>query len=478
MIYLITCSVNNILSQMLFLSLKNQICYTEMMKILIIRTFPDILDIQSYNVQEIGLAKALIRKGHTCDIALYNGRGKDYTQTVLFDARENIDLSEEVPQVSSQHDESDTEHLGSLSFRIYWLKGTNIFKNGFLHSVKKLLPDYDVIQVAEYDQLASWGLYTHQIIPTVMYHGLYASTYTKGYNFKCSVFDKLFLWRRSVKHVVALSKSELAADFLRSKGFKKIQAVGVGIDDERFVNALFDKCNAKSITTANYESGEGKVNVSSDEIDKPFKLLYIGKLEDRRNSLWLLDLLSELTYNRNQNVQMTIIGRGDSDYQKAFDEKAKKYIDDGFLIYIPKATQDEMPGIYSKHDMFVFPSNYEIFGMVLLEAMYFGLPVISSYNGGSSTLIKDGVNGLVQRDFEIDNWADRIESYISKSIQNGELSLTNNDGDDSKTLINRLHQDLGTNAALTIREHFLWDKLVDSFIDAYQEAIDDYHKDE
>ena len=47
------------------------------MKILIVRTFPDILNLNSYNVQEVGLAKALTLKGHQCDIVLYNGKHAD-----------------------------------------------------------------------------------------------------------------------------------------------------------------------------------------------------------------------------------------------------------------------------------------------------------------------------------------------------------------------------------------------------------------
>ena len=38
--------------------------------------------------------------------------------------------------------------------------------------------------------------------------------------------------------------------------------------------------------------------------------------------------------------------------------------------------------------------------MVLLEAMYFGLPVLTSLNGGSDLLVQDGVNGFVQRGFD------------------------------------------------------------------------------
>lgn len=385
------------------------------MKILIVRTFPDILDIQSYNVQEIGLAKALIRKGHICDIALYGGKEDDHKQTIVFD---------------ESRDANDVK-----SFVIYWLKGMNLLKNGFLYSVKKIIPNYDVIQVAEYDQIASWKLYTKPIVPTVMYHGLYASTYTRGYNLKCAVFDKLFLWRRPVSNVVALSKSELAADFLRDKGFETIRAVGVGIDDERFRNTsqTFNKLEDNCF----------------------YKLLYIGKLEDRRNSLWLIELLEELVYVRKQKIKMTIIGCGEEDYQKLFEEKANRLIKDGYLVYIPKATQDEMPQIYGSHDMFVFPSHYEIFGMVLLEAMYFGLTVISSFNGGSSTLIRDGINGVIQRDFKINNWSDCIELFLPDKE-------------------NKIYLDMGKNARDTIINNFLWDKLADRFIESYSEAIENF----
>ena len=54
------------------------------MKILIVRTFPDKLDLHSYNVQEIGLARALIVHGNQCDIALYNGREKNKIESYSF----------------------------------------------------------------------------------------------------------------------------------------------------------------------------------------------------------------------------------------------------------------------------------------------------------------------------------------------------------------------------------------------------------
>ena len=46
------------------------------MKVLIVRTFPDVLNLNTYNVQEIGLAKALTCKGVTCGVVLYAGKSR------------------------------------------------------------------------------------------------------------------------------------------------------------------------------------------------------------------------------------------------------------------------------------------------------------------------------------------------------------------------------------------------------------------
>ena len=181
------------------------------MKILIVRSFPDILNLNAYNVQEIGLAKALTRKGLECGIVLYNGGQKDRTERYAFfrDGKE-------------------------YSFTIYWLRGVSFFKNGIMPSVFRLISQYDVIQVHEYDQILSWMLYTRMRKPTVIYHGPYYHEYAKGYNLKCRVFDTLFLRNRRPEKAVCLTKSEPAADFLRKKGFSHVRAVGVGVDQEQF----------------------------------------------------------------------------------------------------------------------------------------------------------------------------------------------------------------------------------------------------
>lgn len=388
------------------------------MKILIVRTFPDILNIRSYNVQEIGLAKALIEKGHICDIVLYHGNKPDCCETLTFQAGEK-----------------------EYKLKIFWLKGYNFVKNGYMPSLKRFLSNYDVVQVDEYDLIYSWQLYTKQIRPTVIYHGLYHSDYTKGYNLKCRVFDRIFLPLRRHDQVIALTKSKMAGEFLKNKGFTKIYPVGVGLDAESFDQYVAMDVNAGQ-------------KFGLLPVKKKTRLLYVGKLESRRNSLWLLDVWEKLN-TRNSQLELVIIGQGSQKYQQLFDRKAKRYIEEESLIYIPRASQAQLKEIYTSCDLFLFPSNYEIFGMVLLEAMYFGMAVISSVNGGSSVLIEDGVDGYLLEDFDKERWVKKI------------LELAK---DENKRCMS------GVKAAQKIRKRFLWTELSNYFLKAYEQAIEEFPK--
>ncbi len=375
------------------------------MKILIVRTFPDILNLKSYNVQELGLAKALVKQGHICDIVLYNGKQKDHHEKYQFTYGEK-----------------------TYQFIVHWLKGYSFFKNGFMPSLKKLIQKYDVIQVHEYDQILSWQLYTSQPRPTVIYHGPYYDSFAKGYNLKCKVFDRVFLPRRNYKDVVAISKSTLATSFLQEKGFQNVITAGVGINPDNF---------------------ESSVEYPLSDKKQEETLLYIGKLEERRNVYFLVDVFRELQKKRSK-LHMVIIGNGEEAYKEKFLKSIEKELMEGSIEYHTKADQKELVQYYLSASFFVLASNYEIFGMVLLEAMYFGTPVFSSKNGGSCTLIEDGINGFVMADFNKKDWADRIHYALNNT---------------------NMLEDMRERASTTIREHFTWDALAEHFLKAYKVAI-------
>lgn len=382
------------------------------MKILIIRTFPDKLNLKNYNVQEVGLAKALTVKGHVCDIVLYNGKEVDTEQEYCF-----------------------SYNGQEYKFKIYWLHGYKFLKNGFMPSVKKIFPQYDVIQVHEYEQLMSWNLYTKPIKPTVIYHGPYYDNFAKGYNLKCKLFDLLFLPRREYQKVVALSKSNLATDFLHCKGFKNVTTVGVGIDLDNFGENAYKE-------------------ISNIEKKSQRNLLYVGKLEERRNVYFLIDVFRKIRESDSQ-FKLVIIGNGEKEYKEKFLASIEEELKSGSIVYRESATQVELVEYYTTASFFLLASNYEIFGMVMLEAMYFGAPVISSLNGGSSTLIRNGHNGFIMDKFDDNAWA----NCIYDAMQN-----------------DKLLEEMKLNARKTVEQNYTWNILADKFVEAYQQAVDCFER--
>ena len=78
---------------------------------------------------------------------------------------------------------------------------------------------------------------------------------------------------------------------------------------------------------------------------------------------------------------------------------------EGAIIWQKKAPQYQMKGVYQQADLFLLPTEYEIFGMVLLEAMFFRRVVLTTPNGGADMLLRSGENGLVLEKSDPARWA-------------------------------------------------------------------------
>ena len=91
-------------------------------------------------------------------------------------------------------------------------------------------------------------------------------------------------------------------------------------------------------------------------------------------------------------------------------------IESGKLKYYKSATQEQLSDVYKKSQIMLFPTNYDIFGMVLLEAMYFDLPVVSSCNGGADMLIQDKKSGFLVPKLDEKVWIETVLEIINKRM--------------------------------------------------------------
>jgi D-inositol-3-phosphate glycosyltransferase len=83
------------------------------------------------------------------------------------------------------------------------------------------------------------------------------------------------------------------------------------------------------------------------------------------------------------------------------------------VVFLGKRAQDTLPYYYSAAEVLVMPSFYESFGMVALEAMACGTPVIASQVGGLAFLVRDGETGFTVPEGDPAALCDRLTLLLS-----------------------------------------------------------------
>lgn len=379
------------------------------MKILIIRPWPSMLDVtkNTYNIQEVGLAKALTRRGHPTDILFWT---------------DGDEMTVEIPVE------------GEKPIRVFYRHGKVALKNVWFNGQDELFAQYDVLQSAEYNQMFSWHLAGRYPEKTVIYHGPYYSPFNKNYNRMCRVFDTFFVGRYRRRGTRFLTKSELARKFLLSKRIspEQVTTVGVGIDAELL----------KDRPDAGHTELEGKMR----EQKRGMKLLYIGRIEPRRDPFFLLDVLAGVR-RVDSDACLYIIGDGDVEYVEQVKAALKEKGLEDHVFWQKKAPQYQMKGVYQQADFFLLPTEYEIFGMVLLEAMFFRRVVLTTPNGGADMLLRSGENGLVLEKDDPARWAQALLETAADPAKKARMEQA---------------------AYETVIHENTWDALADKFLRVYE----------
>ncbi len=93
------------------------------------------------------------------------------------------------------------------------------------------------------------------------------------------------------------------------------------------------------------------------------------------------------------------------------------------VTFLGAQPQERLPDYYAAADIVTIPSHYESFGMVALEAMACGVPVIASDVGGLAITIEDGQSGLLVPPDAPDILADRLQQVLISTDQRATLSI-------------------------------------------------------
>jgi len=143
--------------------------------------------------------------------------------------------------------------------------------------------------------------------------------------------------------------------------------------------------------------------------NKKVSLIYVGEFTKNKNidvSIKAVRKLKKLGYNANFII---VGGRGDYEYKI---KKLAKKNQDIVEIYDRIEEKEKLLNIYRKADIFVMPSHYETFGLVYIEAMSQGLPIIYTKGQGIDGYFEDGKVGYSVTPKDINEIVEKIEIII------------------------------------------------------------------
>ncbi|MEX2145410.1 MAG: glycosyltransferase [Candidatus Rokuibacteriota bacterium] len=144
-------------------------------------------------------------------------------------------------------------------------------------------------------------------------------------------------------------------------------------------------------------------------------LLYVGRLAPIKGLHTLLDAIARLRA-AGRPLQMLIVG-GDTDERlDGHEADLRRRLDTlglgDSVRFVGAQPQDRLRAYYVAADATVLPSYYESFGMVALEAMACGRPVIASRVGGLQTTVRDGVTGVLVPEHDAAALAEMIDRVL------------------------------------------------------------------
>jgi glycosyltransferase involved in cell wall biosynthesis len=228
--------------------------------------------------------------------------------------------------------------------------------------------------------------------------------------------------------IIAVSRAELSSMVHHINDLEKVRVIPNGID---FAN--FEKLPEPGA----FRGPRG--------IEGPM-LLYTGRLAANKRMEFVIQAMPEML-GAHPDLTLVIAGPNDGAGQQWRDLCSELGVDDhvrfeGFL------SEEDKAASYVDADVFVLPSEWEAFGIVLLEAMACRTPCVCADRGGPPEVVEDGVTGHVVPYADVGAWTDRL------------LEVLDDEGGRRR---------MGEAGRRRVRERFTWSAIVDQIEQVYGE---------
>src|SRR5262245_40967111 len=179
-------------------------------------------------------------------------------------------------------------------------------------------------------------------------------------------------------------------------------------------------------------------------------VLFVGRIDGDKGVPVVLEAGLRLR-SRYPDIRLQILGSGGDDVIEEIrtrlrDERAEASVEfHGFV------DRFRLPAFYQQADVFCAPSQYEAFGIVYIEALACGCPVVASTAGGTPEAVADGETGLLVPPNDVDAVARALERILADPP---------------------LRRRMGQAGRRRVKEYFAMDKYIQRVLAVYHKAID------
>jgi 1,2-diacylglycerol 3-alpha-glucosyltransferase len=272
----------------------------------------------------------------------------------------------------------------TLPFKI--AKKINEFKPDIIHSHHPYLLGDIALRTA-------WG----RNIPLVFTHHTLYEKYTHYVPFDSKNMQRFVInlstqYANLCSHVIAPSQS--VAKLIKERGVTThITDIPTGVDLDFF------------------SQGQGERFLQKHGIANQKPVIgHVGRLAPEKNLCYLAEAAA--FFLRDHNGIFVVVGGGPS--EKEILNIFQRMSLDKKVVLVGQKTGQELRDAYNAMDLFIFASKTETQGMVLLEAMAAGRPVIALDASGAREVVVDGINGrLLREDTNQEDFANAIKEFIS-----------------------------------------------------------------
>jgi len=303
-------------------------------------------DLGYYQSQQINLAVELVKLGEAVDI-ITSKRNPEHLDFEVLDCGVRI-----------------------IRLPVFFRRGETFLRQPVMMGLWKQLKrgEYEIIQSSEDFALSTFLCALFVLTARsrlIIYQGVYCRSRKRAAGALMALYDRIAGPVLRIACSAAICKTGAAKRYLEDKGFKKASVIPVGVNTSVF-------------------SPNGRTCRPACE------LLSVGNLIPLKNFELLLDAFRILS-RLNSAARLTIVGTGPER------KKIAAYVEQhGLKVALAgKVPNGKLKEYYSRADLFLLMSRVEIFGMVMLEAMACGCPVMSTPTPGALDVIRNGHNGFI-----------------------------------------------------------------------------------